>query len=1576
MEPESEQSDQSKAVDTTAVPDHNEPYVGMRPYSESDKEIFYGRDDVALRLRNKIYSNRLTILYASSGVGKTSILQTLVEPELRELDAHVVHFDRWSGDKPLNVLIHAIQDSIRDYDIEIEDNDEISLFKLTQAINQQIHKPLVLILDQFEEFLRKHGQHMDPIRSELAKLVRNNSIQIHIVLSLRQEFLTGLEPFREIILNLFQSTYQLKDLNEKEIRDAITLPVKSFGFTYEDALIDQLIEDLGVRKLSSNLHDREGNIDLPPLQQVLLELWRYASSKRKSIITLALYNQLGGAQKILDDYINNIMPTQWLNKLFVAKLMRALAPPSGLKQSFTPEDLCFAIGMSEKYSARVERELEYLTNQKILRTRKFTTSDEISYELQHDAFVEIISRWRNLVFARLRRIKGYVRAVVVLAVVMLIPTIMFIVDKRDMYMNTEGLLVKFKTDSERKHGGGLQSRLEHATEYILSRKDGEQYFDKLKNLLVEYKDYKTASYGLNYEGLNSNIPLAKNWPVSILYSNSRELKKTVFNYKWKETANHYAETWGIPLPTRLHLQAKSYFDPERIKFSIKQTDKKTRARYRNRNRYKGLLAYSRFQRKEVNEKSINLVIPNNEKYLMVSEKDLPLKTKRFLNYFKHDKNEWRQLQKAPPLGPWWIVPRWSMPAWKVSGKKVVDGSAFLASILALEIKKRPELLLHSEAIDLLLQRVSRRHRYTVREAVKARGEKLYKDLIEVVRNESSLLHLPLILDALAHYPELKSEDAVKQVLLDIKGPIINNKLELKGPWKKGKSARLRIVEKDSPYRDLEVLLPAYESNIKIYYGKKLAEQLDSDGRKSSGLREKQVKLEDDIIKDFGLKLPKLSYKVIKDEEVIDDYSFRLEVLSNAGNYAELKTHKTTASAANQDVMKALKKRVYDYRVFLLTADTTNKLLKELPPKLRKWLKKHYSLTDLKLIFRAIINPTMNELIKTEKDEKNKYSIPAENTLHHLEWLLKTVPFWTQVDGTYNLDKLAENLRQMQTLRLEGQQVGQAKIVAKISEGVEQLQRNNYNEATSIFSEAIQNNKPKAINDFSLKYADNFEEKLEKRLLVSCKSPVKPKLSRKDRVILKNYVSKKLGFPSDKKRLMTLCLLATYPSVYNLEKIKLITKLSDNYPDPDEWPAVQAAWFSRELFSNYDPVTDSDNERLFVQKFFNSSYLRQEKKKDAYKQFDKLLNDCDKSGTSNWCKSWLNKIASKSDDYRVKLSLGYELSKSEKVQDLEASLRLSKNSRGLIDNANSMSQKNKIFYLDYLKYIRANALYLLAFHKNKINLSESERLLRPLLKSSVFGSYAYDLLIKIELYNEEYSEASKLITLALAKWPRRIRFHQLLLRLHLRQDNIEQARKISVEILDKLGISPDSLFLATLGQMFTGVDNWQQIGHQYTLTNHRHRDYIFMLMYANSSGEEKVKAKERLNKRWRDIYTDNWRDKLPDRFKEGDNKAWLEMLIGYYQGVVTEDEIFKPLESDELFNKSYFKYSSVSRKGMLTDAYYYDAMLRKANGDAKTRDYIEGMKKRLQQTRKLNFALYDEYFFAKRLLKSLEKQQGK
>ena len=102
------------------VSSRRSPYQGLVPYTETDAEWFFGRDEWIEVVRSNLRAYRIAVLYGASGVGKSSLLRAGLMRRLGdEARANVdeaggpgllpVYFSAWSLDEPLA----ALRDEVR-----------------------------------------------------------------------------------------------------------------------------------------------------------------------------------------------------------------------------------------------------------------------------------------------------------------------------------------------------------------------------------------------------------------------------------------------------------------------------------------------------------------------------------------------------------------------------------------------------------------------------------------------------------------------------------------------------------------------------------------------------------------------------------------------------------------------------------------------------------------------------------------------------------------------------------------------------------------------------------------------------------------------------------------------------------------------------------------------------------------------------------------------------------------------------------------------------------------------------------------------------------------------------------------------------------------------------------------------------------------------------------------------------------------------------------------------------------------------------------------------------------------------
>ena len=132
-------------------------YPGAQPFSDDEisRKTFFGRKRESADLANKILANRLVVVYAVSGLGKTSLLNAGVPQLLRNekcLPLIVRVNDTQHG--PFTSIVEGIRTAAERQMVEYTPGSQASLwhfFKTAEFWQGDLLLTPVLILDQFEE---------------------------------------------------------------------------------------------------------------------------------------------------------------------------------------------------------------------------------------------------------------------------------------------------------------------------------------------------------------------------------------------------------------------------------------------------------------------------------------------------------------------------------------------------------------------------------------------------------------------------------------------------------------------------------------------------------------------------------------------------------------------------------------------------------------------------------------------------------------------------------------------------------------------------------------------------------------------------------------------------------------------------------------------------------------------------------------------------------------------------------------------------------------------------------------------------------------------------------------------------------------------------------------------------------------------------------------------------------------------------------------------------------------------------------------------------------------------------------
>lgn len=1539
-------------------PGLTEPYVGLRPFERDEHAIFRGRDRDAQFFCDKVFAARLTLLYGGSGLGKSSLLRALIIPRFEEEeDAQVLYFDAWAGENPALDLKAALVERASELGIPDAGAGAPTIAELVRLIQSVNLRTFVLILDQFEEFLVNHAEDLDPLKRELGALVRDRNLDARTVLSLREEFLAALEPLREDILNLFASTYRLEPLDVEGTLAAIEHPAKLLGKSYEPELLQQLVRDLSVGR-QDDVRPREGEgraIDLPMLQLVCSRLWDAAKERGEDVLSVELYERrLGGYRQILEDYVRNVMPSSWSGRYRVARLMTPLAPASGLKISFSVEDLA---QITEIKASRIETDLKRLSGARVLRTRQYRHSQR--FEVQHDALIRVIAPWRDAVLRRARIRRRGLWGLATLALLAAFGAGIYQFQLRGeltRYLHTEGPLADLRQLPDAERNKLVEARLDNAAAYLLWRAEGPERLDDLKRLLEAHVDLMPEWYGVDRSGLGFVLPPGpgNEWPLTLSYSSRRALDEHLFTLMWRHQAKFYAELWGIPLPRRLKLVPDPALPSRLLRLSGP-----------------GMATFE-------------LEVPMHEDAAFVSSAGLSEPAMEFLERFRAD---WQEIEGLEYGGPYWVVPRWSLPVWKVSGHLAADGSGLPAYQLAVALQEKPEHLLGEPAVEFLLDRVAETHPETVAEVRAARGSRLPQDLAEIVKLERGLTSPHLVFDALANVPELPSPSAAAATDEAMGSSDVVLPPRLHGPWAPTSTSDggddqvdANSDEQREPfaglydaYREIVDWLPPPDDAIRIPAGADLVSYWTDGDDLSPEFNEVIEETRDEIWRQFGLEMPLVRLRTW-DTAPLAPNAFRIELLDQTIDSENAQPIETTPDVALERLAQELDWRVRLLRQRWLSTELASRLLLDVDESTQNWLNQRYSLTDLKLIFRGVVAPTPSEQQAQPWIGDALPPNPPERSLRTPGWLLGSLVFWTGLEDPMDLPAIVERLHQTQRARATAPLLpaeDNAEVTELVRRGVEALQKHEMSDAERLFATAIAADPVAAELSFLATYGAAHTKAVEAALEEACAEPSAAFLSRDQQADIEFIIGRlDRSRSAASLRRYQLCLLGAYPAWKRPHaRHRLIADLvAGHRTHPDGWSADDARYFGEVLVKDYEPTgTDASWVEAATALLLRAVVdLDAEQAAGLYREISSV---CYEAAPREWCWELLGRLAEKrlSIDTEVPIFIALSLAERERAGDLRRALSLTDMAMAKLAAASPKPPYHDTL-LSYAELARAAALSGLAAQGLEDRQGEAEALLRRLQTNerADVGQTAHIHLVELLYADDRVDEALQVAQSAAGLWPDAANIYAQKLTIHLSRNEPEAAAETVREVLSRVGETDDALFAAAVSNVLTGAGKWEETGRRFLGRSHPYVAYVAMMLYGTMAGEQQAEGRALLARRWSEVDRMTW----PGRLAHGDPMVWREMLIGYYLGEVGREEIFGPLQSDEELASSALAALPFTRQGLLCEAHFYDAILQRSAGR------MDETLAALQQAIATGRKNYYEYKMAKFLLARLGSESSR
>jgi hypothetical protein len=400
-------------------------YPGAQPFADDavSRAVFFGREKEAARLVDQILAHRLVVVYAKSGLGKTSLVQAGVAQPLRD-EGYIPLFVRVNDVKqgPLRSLPDFIRQATAGKPLEYNPGSTVSLwhfFKTTEFWQRDRLLTPVLVLDQFEElftlhtsetraaFLRELGYLVRGVRPERsdAEATLDASLsdappEMRIVISLREDYLGSLEEAADNIPQILDHRFRLTPLSVDAAVTALEGPARvqdpALGtqpFAYRPDTVRSILTYL-TQRTGSNAARAANTVEPFHLQLICQRVESLVAERQRKgsgtvEISLADLGGERGLASTLRDFYRNVIAT--IDPRGTRKKARRLCE----QYLISPEGRRLSLEQGEiRRILRLEpATLRQLVDRRLLRSDQ--RADNWYYELSHDSLVAPILATRK-----------------------------------------------------------------------------------------------------------------------------------------------------------------------------------------------------------------------------------------------------------------------------------------------------------------------------------------------------------------------------------------------------------------------------------------------------------------------------------------------------------------------------------------------------------------------------------------------------------------------------------------------------------------------------------------------------------------------------------------------------------------------------------------------------------------------------------------------------------------------------------------------------------------------------------------------------------------------------------------------------------------------------------------------------------------------------------------------------------------------------------------------------------------------------------------------------------------------------
>ena len=338
------------------------------------------------------------ILSGESGAGKTSFLQAALLPHLENQGLRPVYV-KLIDNPPLTTIKKSLQAHIE----QDSPNDNQNLLELLRQATRNDVRPLILIIDQFEQFFAHHKSKTSrhPFIQQMAEWhAQSNSLPVKLLISIRDDFGSRMNEFQnEMKYTLtLHTNLSIEKFDPLEAADVIGVIAKEVGIKLDEGFVKKFTEQ--------ELADREDGTISPVDIQILC--WMIVRQKRieERAFDQKAFQKLGGVEGLLKRFLDSALRALSSDprpQQAAIKVMLALTNGNVRAGSLSHKDL--KEKLKETLSDReIEAAISWLVRSDVRLVTQIHEKNVTLYELAHE---RVIPPLRRLAF---KEIKGVEKA--------------------------------------------------------------------------------------------------------------------------------------------------------------------------------------------------------------------------------------------------------------------------------------------------------------------------------------------------------------------------------------------------------------------------------------------------------------------------------------------------------------------------------------------------------------------------------------------------------------------------------------------------------------------------------------------------------------------------------------------------------------------------------------------------------------------------------------------------------------------------------------------------------------------------------------------------------------------------------------------------------------------------------------------------------------------------------------------------------------------------------------------------------------------------------------------------------------